>query len=313
MNSKIKITVVIVGIVGLFVYRFKGPKADKTEIDRRTTVLVQKAEPTKLQRFLDLYGELKAENEVSVTSPVSGKVLRFNRLEGERVLRNQAVVSIDRFEVGARYAPAPVTSPVSGVVTRILVSEGEDVTMGTAVAMVGNVKVLEAEIQVPESYAPEVKIGQKVYFKTRAVPDRTFEGKITRRDLSLNPATRSLMVRAKIPNADNVLFSGIFAESYIFIEEVTNVYVVPESALAKTKEGQDAIFINENEVAVLRPVTISLRYRDKVAISEGVNEGEEMIVFGREYLSDGAPIRPLQETIENTSIKSTNTEVLQDS
>ncbi len=309
--KKILILLVVVGVLGgVFYFRTsQQPSQTRRErmVDNRTTVLVRKAEPGTLQRFLDLYGELKAENEVSVTSPVTGKVLRFNRLEGDRVTKGQSVVSIDRFEVGARYAAAPVASPVSGVVTRILVSEGADVGIGTAVAMVGNVNTLEAVIQVPESYAPEVKIGQTVYFKTRAVPDRVFEGKITRRDLSLDPTTRSLSVRAMIPNRDNALFSGIFAESFVFIEEATNVYVVPESALTKTREGQDAIFINVDEKAVLRPVEIALRYRDQVAIGSGISDGDEMIIFGREYLSDGAPIRPLSEQSDVESAEETPT------
>lgn len=304
MKTKVIVGAVILSIgIFLFVNRQinKNQKANKKETDNRTTVLVRKAEYSSLQRFLDLYGELKAENEVSITSPVTGKVLRFNRYEGDVVRRNQSVVSIDRFEVGARYANAPVASPVSGVVTRILVSEGADVTVGTPVAMVGNINTLEAVIQVPENFAPEVKIGQKVYFQTRAISGRIFEGKITRRDLSLNPETRSLTVRAEIPNKDNVLFSGIFAESYIFIEEVTNVFVVPESALVKNKEGQDAVFVNENEIAVQKPINIALRYRDQVAIDSGIEEGEEIIVFGREYLSDGAPIRPIPETTSESS------------
>ena len=310
-KSKIIMMVVILGVLGLGTYRVVSNSQKgkgKKEVDNRTTVLVQKAAAGSLQRFLDLYGELKADNEVSLTSPVTGKVLRFNRLEGDSVRRNQSVVSIDRFEVGARYAAAPVASPVNGVVTRILVSEGADVTVGTPVAMVGDINKLEAVIQVPESSAPEVKIGQKVYFKTRAIPDRVFEGTITRRDLSLNPETRSLTVRADIPNKDHVLFSGIFAESFVFIEEATNVYVVPESALAKTKEGGDAIFVNKDEIAVLTPIEISLRYRDQVAIASGINEGDEMIVFGREYLSDGAPIRPLPQVSEATNATETLSE-----
>lgn len=298
MKRNILIISILIAIVGLMMFRLGifEKKSGKKEADNRTTVLVREAKYSSLDRYLDLYGEIKADNEVALTSPVTGKVLRFNRLEGAPVSRNQSVVSIDRFEVGARYAAAPVASPVTGVVTRILVSEGEDVTVGTPVAMVGNVNKLEAIIQVPETYAPEVKIGQKVLFETRAVPDRIFEGKITRRDLSLNSTTRSLTVRAEIPNRDRALFSGIFAESYIFIEQATNVIVVPESALTKTREGEDALFINSNEVAVQKPVTVALRYRDQVAISEGIAEGEEVIVFGREYLSDGAPIRPIAET-----------------
>lgn len=293
------IVAVVVLAVGIGIFlgtRNKG--TEKGPQERITTVLVRKAEKSTLKRFLDLYAEFKAENEVELKSPVTGKVMSFSRLEGQKVARGQGVVTIDRFEVGARYAPATVQSPVSGVVTRILVSKGEDVNVGTSVAVVGNTDNLEARIQVPEVFASEVKIGQEVLFKTQAVPGRIFTGKITRKDLSLDPTTRSLTMRVMVPNPDHTLFSGIYAESFIFIEEARDVYVVPDTALSTTKEGQPAIFVNNNGIAVLRPVKIALRYRDQAAISEGIQDGDEMIVFGREYLSEGAPIRALFENTE---------------
>ncbi|MGL4394470.1 MAG: efflux RND transporter periplasmic adaptor subunit [Brevinema sp.] len=297
MTKKKLIIIIAVVLLGgfLFLRGTSGNKSNKQDNTLRTTVLVRSAKAGTLKKYLDLYGEIKAENEVELTSPVTGKVLRFNRLEGQSVGRGQAVVSIDRFEVGARYAAAPILSPVSGVVTRILLSEGADVTVGTPVAVVGNIDRLEAQIQVPENLAPEVKVGQSVYFKSRSIPDRTFEGKITRRDLSLNPSTRSLTVRAMIPNRDRGLFSGIFAESYVFVEEATNVFVFPDSSLTKTKEGLPAVFVNQDGRAVLKPVTVALAYRDEIAISDGLVEGDEVIVFGREYLSEGAGIQVIYE------------------
>ncbi|MGL4561719.1 MAG: efflux RND transporter periplasmic adaptor subunit [Brevinema sp.] len=298
-KKKLIIIIVIVLVGGILFFRSKSSNNSvKQETVLKTTVLVRSLKAGSLKKFLDLYGELKAKNEVELTSPVTGKVLRFNRLEGQEVRRNQPVVSIDRFEVGARYAPAPILSPVSGVVTRILLSEGADVTVGTPVAVVGDIDELEALIQVPENFAPEVAVGQSVFFKSRAIPDRIFEGKIIRRDLSLNPETRSLTVRASIPNKDHSLFSGIFAESFVFIEEATNVFVVPDSAIAKTREGLPAVFVNQDGRAVLKPVTIALQYRDQVALSGGVVEGEEVIVFGREYLSEGAAIQVITENAQ---------------
>lgn len=310
MTKKKIVIILVVIVLGFVVLKLVNKSDTKTNKDTilRTTVLVRKAKPGTLKKFLDLYSELRADKEVQLTSPVTGKVLKFNRIEGDKVSRNQAVVSVDRFEVGARYAAAPVLSPVTGVVTRILVSEGADVSVGTAVATVGNIDELEALIKVPENYAPEIKIGQSVFFQTRAVPDQIFEGKIFRKDLSLNPQTRSLTVRAKIPNKDHRLFSGIFAESYVFVEEATNVFVVPDSAIATTKEGLPAIFVNQDGVAVLKPIKIALSYRDQVAISEGVKEGEELIVFGREYLSEGALIQAIQEQEEEQTESSLNQE-----
>lgn len=302
-SSKKTLTVLALCVIGFIGYRIfttkKAADANRNR-ERITTVLVRKAEKSSLKRFLDLYAELKAENEVQITSPVSGKVMRLSKLEGQSIGRGQSVLTVDRFEVGARYAPATVQSPVAGVVTRILVSEGEDVTAGKAVAVVGNPNRIEAVIKVPESSAHEIKIGQDVFFQSRSIPDRVFQGKVTRRDLSLDTASRSLTVRAMLSNTGGLL-SGIYAESYIYVEEATNVYIVPDSALTTTQEGKDAIYVSINDKAELRPVTIALRYRDQVALSEGIQEGDQMVVFGREYLSPGVAIRPMEETIKETT------------
>ncbi|MGL5253749.1 MAG: efflux RND transporter periplasmic adaptor subunit [Brevinema sp.] len=296
---------IIIGIVIFIVLVFRvisTRNAGKANARQRiTTVLVRSAQKSSMKRFLDLYGDLKAENEVEITAPVTGKVQSLIRIEGDTVGRGQSLMTIDRFEVGARFAPATVASPVNGVVTRILVNKGEDVTVGKALAVVGNPNIIEAVIRVPEASAAEVEVGQEVFFQSRSVGDKIFKGSIVRRDLSLDPSSRSLTVRAIITNQERTLFSGIYAESYIFVEEVTNVYVVPDSSITKTPDGKDAIYVNINNKAELRPVTISLRYRDQVAISEGINDNESLVVFGREYLSPGVAIRPLDEKTVNSN------------
>ena len=303
INKKRIFIIIGVAAVVLIAYRIitvnRANQAPSRE--RITTVLVRTAQKSSMKRFLDLYGELKAENEVEITAPVTGKVQSLVRVEGDTVARGQSIMTIDRFEVGVRYAPATVAAPVNGVVTRILVTKGEDVTVGKSIAVVGNPNVIEAVIKVPESTAAEVKLGQEVFFQSRSISNQVFKGTIVRRDLSLDPTSRSLTVRANIPNKDRTLFSGIYAESYIFVEEVSNVYVVPDSAITTTPEGKDAIYISVNDKAELRPITISLRYRDQVAISEGINDGESLVVFGREYLSPGVAIRPLDEKTVNSN------------
>ncbi|MGL5721864.1 MAG: efflux RND transporter periplasmic adaptor subunit [Brevinema sp.] len=303
VNRKRLFVIIGVALVAIVVFRMVSiNRASKVPTrERITTVLVRPAEKSSMKRYLDLYGELRAENEVDITSPVTGKVQNLVRMEGDSVGRGQSLMTIDRFEVGVRYAPATVATPVGGVVTRILVNKGEDVIVGKSVAVVGNPDMIEAVIKVPESSAAEVEVGQEVFFQSRSISNQTFTGKIVRRDLSLDPTSRSLTVRANIPNKDRSLFSGIYAESYIFVEEATNVYVVPDSAITKTPDGKDAIYVSIDDKAELRPVTISLRYRDQVAISEGINDGESLVVFGREYLSPGVAIRPLDEKTVNSN------------
>jgi HlyD family secretion protein len=88
---------------------------------------------------------------------------------------------------GARYdlSKVRIESPIEGLVTRRNIEEGETVVIGTmnnpgtVLLTIADMSVIEAEVEVDETDIPGVKIGQKAIVRIDAVPNKTFNGKVT--------------------------------------------------------------------------------------------------------------------------------------
>lgn len=273
-----------------------GNKKEGRKKDEVVSVLVGSVKKREMKKFLDLTGQLVGREEVKVFSDLPGKVASIKVKEGQYILKDGIIAYIDRSQVGMEYALAPVKSPISGYILSIYVVPGQLVAAGSVpIASVGNLKNMDVVISVPERYINEVNIGQKVYLKVSAYPDRVFEGEIYRRDLAVDPLSRTLTVRAAISNPEGKLFSGMYGDVSILLRHEKSIIVIPTSALIKTEDGDDAVYINENNRAVVRKVKVAFTYKDEAAISDGLKEGEEIVTFGREFLKNGTPINPLRE------------------
>ncbi len=98
-----------------------------------------------------------------------------------RVLQERAMLE------GARYdlSKVRIESPINGLVTRRNIEEGETVVIGTmnnpgtVLLTIADMSIIEAEVEVDETDIPGVKIGQKAVIRIDAVPNQTFNGKVT--------------------------------------------------------------------------------------------------------------------------------------
>ncbi|NPV01954.1 MAG: efflux RND transporter periplasmic adaptor subunit [Brevinematales bacterium] len=271
-----------------------GGKKDEGKKDNAVSVIVQKLQKGKLEQYLNLSGALEARDEVNIYPDVNGKIANITQLEGKFVYKGQAVMYVDRFQVGAEFALSPVKAPLSGYVTRIMVSVGQNVSPAVPVASVGNIDKIDILIYVPESKINEVQMGQKVYISVPAFPDKKFEGVIYRKDKSIDPLSHTLLVRASLDNKSKELLPGMYSDVSIFVRSADNVFVLPNSAIFK--QGKEYfVYVNITNTAVLKKVEYLFEYMDQVAIKSGLNEGDELVVFGREFLKDGAAIKPIYE------------------
>lgn len=271
-----------------------GGKKEGGKKDNAVSVIVQKLEKGKLEQYLNLSGGLSARDEVNIYPDVNGKIANITKLEGKFVYKGEAVMYVDRFQVGAEFALSPVKAPLSGYVTRIMVSIGQNVSPAVPVASVGNIDKIDIMIYVPESKINEVQLGQKVYISVPAYPDKKFVGIIYRKDKAVDPLSHTLLVRASIDNTTKELLPGMYSDVSIFVRSAENVFVLPNSAIFK-KDKDYFVYVNITNTAVLKKVEYLFEYLDQVAIKSGLNEGDELIVFGREFLKEGSPIKPIYE------------------
>ncbi len=287
------IFILVVLIPGLYSC---GQKKRKWGKEQTVSVLVDTVKKKEMKKFLDLTGQLVGREEVKVFSDLPGKLASIRVTEGQYVAKDMIIAYIDRSQPGMEFALAPVRSPISGYVLSVYVVAGQLVSAGTIpIASVGNINNMDVIISVPEKYISEINIGQKFYVKVTAYPDEIFEGEIYRKDLAIDPVSRTLTVRGKIYNTKGRLFSGMYADVSILLRSESSIIVVPMSAIIKTENNEDGVYINDKNKAVIRKVKIAFTYKDNAAIAEGLSEGEEIITFGREFLKDGTPINPIRE------------------
>jgi len=296
-DTRLKHGFVLLVVMLMVVVPTTGCSRKRKEIARDTvTVLVQKAKVEPFQQFIDLNGQIAGRNEVKVYADVSGRIASVVVKEGAYVSKGSVIAYIDRAQVGAEYVLAPVKAPISGYITAVSVVPGQMISPGTfPVASIGSLTEMDVIISLPERYVQEVQIGQTVYLKVSAYPKEKFVATVYRKDLAVDPTSRTLTVRAQIQNPQGKLLSGMFADVSILVRESSRSIVIPARALIDIGNGKQAVFVNQGNVARLRSVIVAFGYKDKVAIQDGLNKDEEVVIYGKEFLKDGTPINPVEE------------------
>lgn len=338
MNLKNKIGFAsISAFLILLILLFVSCKKQENLQRKENPISVLVAAPIKqnLNEYLDLSAEIKAIKEVEISSDVPGKIANILKYEGSFVRKGETIALIDRFVIGANYAYAPARTPIAGYVTTTYMAVGASIAASTPIANVADISQLEIEIQVPERSITGIELGQKVYIRVPSSPNKEIEAKITKRDYAVNPSTRTLMVKALIDNKDRLLLPGMFSDVSILLNSADNVFVIPNSAIFSDDMGKDYIFVVKEDRAVprdgniadnndsqyrayKREVSILFTSKDKVALSGGLEEGEEVVMFGREFLNDGSLVNRIEndptimeyitpsDTVETNSIITNN-------
>ena len=124
-------------------------------------------------------------------------------------------------EKGTISAETPIYAPIAGTIVQRKVGPGQYVGTGASdpVFVIGDLSTVWLVAYVRESDAPAVHVGQAVKFTVLAYPDRAFTAKIAYVATALDPATRRLMVRATVDNAERLLKPEMFANVTILTGE----------------------------------------------------------------------------------------------
>jgi membrane fusion protein (multidrug efflux system) len=120
----------------------------------------------------------------------------------------------------------------------------------------------------------------------------SFEGRVYAIDPSVDIESRSLRLRATVPNPDERLRPGQFAEVLIVLDEIPNALLVPAIALIPGLR-QPTVLIVRDGVVERREVTAGIRTADEVRITSGLAPGERVIVTGILQLREGMPVTAL--------------------
>jgi membrane fusion protein (multidrug efflux system) len=190
----------------------------------------------------------------------------------------------------ATLADTVIRAPFAGRTGFRQVSVGSYVGAGTAITTLDDTSVIKLDFTVPETYLFLLRRDLSVTASTVGLPDRTFTGVVTNIESRVDPVTRSIVVRAEIPNADGTLRQGMFMTVDLQGEAVPTL-LVPEGAIVP-EQGRTYVFVvRDGNVVERREVRIGKRRPGDVEIVEGLAEDERVVVEGTQNVRDGTVVQ----------------------
>src|SRR3990172_8789391 len=195
-----------------------------------------------------------------------------------------------QFEIAKkRLVDTEIRSPIEGEVKKRFISTGEVLKDKMSLFIVVKNDPLKFQGAVPESSAPDIRVGQDVVIYIEAFKDKTFPAKIIRVSPSIDEKTRSLSIEAKVPNMHNILKSGFFAKAVVITKREGNIPFVPESAVYSFA-GINKVYVIINGIAKEQLVKIGMHEAGLVEIIEGIKPEDIVATTGLDQLFDGAKV-----------------------
>lgn len=183
-----------------------------------------------------------------------------------------------------------ISAPFAGIIGLSDISLGAYVTAGTRLATLDSTRRMELNFSVPERYLGQLKVGLAVQGESPAYPGQAFGGELVALDSRVSELNRSLAVRALIDNADGRLRPGQFMSASLTLQQRQSL-VIPEQAVI-VRGDNSYVFVAEDGIARRLTVSLGARLPGQVEVTEGLEDGAEVVVTGQDRLSSGERVSP---------------------
>lgn len=197
---------------------------------------------------------------------------------------------------------ATVTAPISGRIGRALVTEGALVGQGTATPLALIQQVDKVYVNFSQSSTDVLKLRQALAsgeFSQNSGADVSVvledgseyahKGRMLFSDISVDPGTGSVSLRAEIPNPDQLLLPGMYVRVRVEQAVDSNAITVPQRALQRGPQGSYVMLVKEGKVAV-QPVEVDMAQGDVWRVKSGLKGGEQVIVEGLQKIRPDVPV-----------------------
>ena len=186
---------------------------------------------------------------------------------------------------GAVDSVTPVVATLGGVVVERKLAQGQVVQPADSLFVVADLSRVWAVAQVPEQQVSQVKVGQSVSIEVPALGNEKLVGKLIFVGQTINPDTRTVLVRTELDNSDGRLKPAMLASMLIEAKPVEHM-VVPASAVVR-EDDEDHVFVIEGE-GVFRLLKVKLGPAQggvRVVLS-GLKGQEKIVVGGAFHLNN---------------------------
>lgn len=179
-----------------------------------------------------------------------------------------------------------IKAPISGYVSAKNVAVGQFASAGVALFTISDSSNLNVEIKVTESVIPHVKVGGKAKVTVSSAGIYDVETTVSMVNPVKDAVTGMYIVRVAVPNEENTLKVGMFADVTLITEQSAEDAVSILSQALILEGDKYYVYVVEDNFAEKRYVTIGVSDGEYTQITEGIEEGETVVTQGKEYLSE---------------------------
>jgi membrane fusion protein, multidrug efflux system len=185
---------------------------------------------------------------------------------------------------------ARICAPFGGIVGARQVSPGQVIMRSTILTWLVDIQTVKVEIKIPEKYLRQVRLGQTLEFAVAAFSDEKFSGEVYFISPQIDESTRTVLVKARIPNPEIKLRGGMFASLDLTVQVRESAIVIPESALMSNGDAFSVFVVDDKDMVQVRPIEVGERLPGKAEVIKGLKVGEKVVVEGIQKVFPGARV-----------------------
>jgi membrane fusion protein (multidrug efflux system) len=194
---------------------------------------------------------------------------------------------------GSRISDRTIRAPFAGVVGLRTASPGQFMTPGDQIGTLDDISEIKLDFDVPETQIARLQQGVQIVATTAAFPGRTFQGVISHVDSRVDATTRTVRVRAMLPNSDEAIRPGML----MTVQVLTNPregLAIPEIAILDRADGAFVYRVTSQDGGqAVEQVAIRTGQRSggMAEVLEGLGVGDLVVTEGVQSVRPGQPVR----------------------
>lgn len=261
-----------------------------TSAEERALLVEAQAESQEAKKQLDRVRSLSDQD-------IASKAL-FDERQREYSTARARLIAIR-----SRLSDRVVVAPYSGVLGLRMVSLGQLVRPGDIVATLNDDSQMKLDFSVPEIDISTLKPGVRVVATSRAFPGQEFNGLVSSIDNQIDPVTRSIRVRALLPNPERLLIQGQLMNVELLKREREALVVPEESVVPEGKKNAVYVVRREGVQDIAEKVVVTLGQRSPgiVEVLKGLSVGDLVVTKGAAKISSGRSVT-VQHATDKASI-----------
>jgi membrane fusion protein (multidrug efflux system) len=221
------------------------------------------------------------------------------RMEADNVTAQKNSTEAQVGEIKATIARKTIKAPFSGVLGIRQINLGQYLSAGEAIVSLQSITPIYVNFGVPQQDAPQVRVGRNLRITTNDANHAEFTSRVTALDSVVNEATRNVQVQATLANPGAKLHPGMFVQVEVVTGADRPVIALPASAINYAPYGDSVYVVSDMKDPAGKTyrgvrqqfVKIEGSRGDQVAVTSGVNPGDEIVSSGVFKLRNGAAVQ----------------------